>query len=59
MKRREGRLSFGSFCFIWSNWIAAAIAFAVQLPSWPWSYTAGHLDVRSSRRGSVAKRGAA
>ena len=37
-----------SFCLRWSNWNAAPIAFPVQLPSWPWSYTGGHCRRRST-----------
>ena len=36
-----------------SNSKAAPIALAVQLPSWPWSYTAGIFDVRLTFFGSV------
>jgi hypothetical protein len=36
MNNREG-VDAPSFCFIWSNSIAAPIALAVQLPNSPWS----------------------
>src|ERR1041385_1932347 len=53
MNRRDGTKSGCSPAFIRSKWIAPAIAFAVQLPIWPWSYTAGHWGRRSTRAGSA------
>ena len=41
------------FCFAFSrsNWTAAAMAFAVQLPMRPWSYTGGQPGRRSTFTG--------
>ena len=60
MKSLDGMKSF-FFSFIKSNSIAPAIAFAVQLPSCPWSYTGGMSgDVdRSTEAGSDVTAGKA
>src|SRR5437879_514156 len=59
MKRRDGTKA-ESFCFIWSNWIAPAIALAVKLPSCPGcrpaaSAAAGR-GAEGGRRGDEAAR---
>src|ERR1700730_4075800 len=50
MNRREGVNSF-VLCLRWSNSIAPAMPFPVQLPSCPWSYTGGHSVRRSTEGG--------
>src|SRR4051812_3280460 len=50
MKRRDGMKS-ASICFFCVNSNAPAMEFAVQLPTWPWSYTGGHPGRRSADLG--------
>ncbi len=52
MKSRDGANAGLSFCFVRPNCSAAAIALAVQLPSWPWSTAGGHLPRRSILAGN-------
>src|SRR5437870_4725741 len=47
MNRRDGMKSGWPWC-VWSYSKAAPMALAVQLPSWPWSYTGGHFERRST-----------
>src|SRR6266550_3570551 len=54
MNRREGMKSF-CFCFSCSYSNAAPIAFAVQLPSCPWSYTGGIFEVRFTFLGRATR----
>jgi hypothetical protein len=50
----DGTKTGASRCFNRSNWIAPAMALAVQLPSWPWSYTGGHWGRKSMLTGKTA-----
>src|SRR5262249_47296148 len=57
MNRREGKKDCFAFCLRWLNKWAFAIAFAVQLPSAPWSITGGHWGRRSTLGGNAASTG--
>jgi hypothetical protein len=53
MNSRDGTKSGFWAALRRSNWIAAAIAFAVQLPIRPWSYTGGQPERRSALVGNA------